>query len=278
MLARDGKVLQEVALSHPTSSIHPRVPFVLWARLRRDLGAHLTEVETDGTWVFRWTHSQLARVCVERYLKTDEARMLVHADYADYYRAGGEHAHVFQPLAWTLGERGGEEEEEGEVEESGMRSYVFNLRKLNGLPHHLVLSGQILPFLSECVFNYEFLLHKAWGLSVLHVEEDLKKATLPDKWVYCTFFVVDSHVREITGRADQSNVLCCLVLSLFSGALLPPPLLLDPLHDLFLPPSVSHLPPPPSLSHFFTPHLASKSIPNPSLSPLPPPPSESCWM
>ncbi|XP_062305160.1 uncharacterized protein LOC134009620 [Osmerus eperlanus] len=62
-----------------------------------------------------------------------------------------------------------------------MKSYVFNLRKLNGLPHHLVLSGQILPFLSECAFNYEFLLHKAWGLSVLHVEEDLKKAVLPDK-------------------------------------------------------------------------------------------------
>lgn len=98
--------------------------------------------------------------------------MTLHADYADYYRDKSQHAHIFQSLAWTL------EEEEGE----GLTKMVrFNLRKLHGLPYHLVRSGQILPFLAECVFNYEFLLHKAWGLSVLDIMEDLKKAMLPNK-------------------------------------------------------------------------------------------------
>ncbi|XP_071334325.1 uncharacterized protein [Trachinotus anak] len=168
LLAKDGKVLQEVTTTRSSSS-HPRVPYVLWARLKRNLGRHLTEVRTDGTWVYRWTHSQLNRVCINHYLKTDDACMVLHAEYADYYRDKSQYAHIFQPLAWTL---------EGE----GMaKSYRFNLRKLRGLPYHLVHSGQFLPFLSECIFNYEFLLHKAWGLSVLDIEEDLKKAVLPDK-------------------------------------------------------------------------------------------------
>eukprot|EP00063_Salmo_salar_P087124 XP_014061959.1 PREDICTED: uncharacterized protein LOC106608527 isoform X2 [Salmo salar] len=172
LLGRDEKVLQEVSLSHSSStssSSLPRVPCVLWARLRRDLGSHLTEAETDGTWVYRWTHSELGRVCVKRYLKTDDSRMLLHAHYADYFRGtDSQHRNIFQPLAWTL-------------EEGSTKSYVFNLRKLHGLPYHLVRSGQIQAFLSECVFNYEFLLHKAWGLSVLHIQEDLKGVVLPEK-------------------------------------------------------------------------------------------------
>ncbi|XP_068569793.1 NACHT domain- and WD repeat-containing protein 1 [Cebidichthys violaceus] len=172
LLAQDGKVLQEVTSCHSSSS-HPRVPYVLWARLKRDLGPHLTEVRTNGTWVHRWMHCELGRVCIKHYLKTDDSRMVVHADYADYYRDKSQHAHIFQPLSWTLDE----EEDGGEIS----KSYRFNLRKLHGLPYHLVRSSQILPFLSECIFNYEFLLHKAWGLSVLDIEEDLKKAVLPDK-------------------------------------------------------------------------------------------------
>ncbi|XP_078020258.1 NACHT domain- and WD repeat-containing protein 1 [Epinephelus lanceolatus] len=172
LLARDEKVLQEVTSCHSSPS-HSRVPYVLWARLKHDLGQHLTEVRTDRTWVYRWTHCELGDVCIKHYLKTDDSRMAVHADYADYYRDKSQHAHIFQPLAWTLDE---EEDCEGMT-----KSYRFNLRKLHGLPYHLVRSSQILSFLSECIFNYEFLLHKAWGLSVLDIEEDLKKAVLPDK-------------------------------------------------------------------------------------------------
>ncbi|XP_047439148.1 uncharacterized protein LOC125006777 [Mugil cephalus] len=172
LLAKDGKVLEEVISSHPFSS-HSRVPYVLWARLKLNLGHHLTEVRTDGTWVYRWTHSKLSHVCMNYYLQRDDSRMALHADYADYYRDKSQHAHIFQPLAWTLNEKG-----EGE---GTSKSFRFNLRKLHGLPYHLVRSGQILPFLSDCVFNYEFLLHKAWGLSVLDIKEDLKKAVLSEK-------------------------------------------------------------------------------------------------
>ncbi|XP_030018608.1 NACHT domain- and WD repeat-containing protein 1 [Sphaeramia orbicularis] len=174
LLSKDEKVLQEVTSAHPAPSSSPRrVPYVLWVRLKRNLGLHLSEVYTDGTWVYRWTHSELGRVCIKNYFRTKASAMALHADYADYYRSKSQNAHIFQPLAWTLNE-----EEDG----SGMaKIYRFNLRKLRGLPYHLVHSGQIIPFLTECLFNYEFLLHKVWGLSVLDIEEDLKKAVLPDK-------------------------------------------------------------------------------------------------
>ncbi|XP_017574350.1 uncharacterized protein LOC108440128 [Pygocentrus nattereri] len=172
LLGRDRRVAQELAQLHnqtPLSSGYPTVPFMLWVRLRRGLGYHLTEVESDGTWVLRWTHSEFGRVAVQRYLKTEDAARTVHADLAEYYSGGdAPDSDIFQPLAWIR-------------EEKGRRSYVFNLRKLHGLPYHLIQSGQILSLLNLCLFNYEFLLHKVWGLSICHVEEDLKAAVIPDK-------------------------------------------------------------------------------------------------
>ncbi|XP_054863824.1 uncharacterized protein LOC118470977 [Amphiprion ocellaris] len=188
LLAKDEKVLQEVTSSHHHSG-QPRVPYVFWARLKRDLGHHLTEVRTDGTWVYRWTHSKLSLVCVNHYLKSDDSLMALHADYTDYYQGKLQHAHMFQPLAWTL-----DEKHDGE---HVTKRFRFNLRKLHGLPYHLIRSGQILPFLCECIFNYEFLLHKAWGLSVLDIKEDLKKAVLPDK------ILVD--VEVLSGALEMSQ-------------------------------------------------------------------------
>lgn len=121
LLARDSGVRREVdalssrrhmsaSSSHSEDSL-PRVPSVLWARLRRALGPHLMEVESDGTWVHRWSHTELGRVAVQRYLRSEDSRKIVHADFADYYRGsfGGRHRDVFQPLAWVLdeGERSG---------------------------------------------------------------------------------------------------------------------------------------------------------------------------
>ncbi|KAJ8416550.1 hypothetical protein AAFF_G00358380 [Aldrovandia affinis] len=173
LLPRDSQVMKEVELTHHPS-IPPRVPYILWVSLRRDLGGHLTEVETDDTLVYRWTHAALMLVCKQKYLKTPEAQTSVHCDFAAYFLAGrssnldGKDGHMFQPLAWTL--------------ETGLvKSHVFNLRKLHGLPFHLIRSGQTAHLLSECLFSYEFLLHKVWGLSVFNVEEELKARIVLDK-------------------------------------------------------------------------------------------------
>ena len=173
LLPQDAQLMKEVELTHRPST-PPKVPYVLWVGLRRDLGELLMEVETDETMVYRWSHSELTLVCKQRYLRMQESQASIHRDFASYFLSGGssdpdgKDSHVFQPLAWTL-------------ETGSVRNYVFNLRKLHGLPFHLIRSGQAAPLLSECLFNYEFLLHKIWGLSILFVEEDLKASIILEK-------------------------------------------------------------------------------------------------
>lgn len=171
LLGHDRRVAQELAQlfnQTPTISVYPSVPYGILARLRWELRHHIMEVESDGTWVLCWTHAEFSHVIAQRYLKTEDSKRAIHADVADYFRCSSSDSHIFQPLAWCR-------------EENGRKRFVFNLRKLHGLPYHLIHSGQILSLLSQCLFNYEFLLHKVWGLSISHVEEDLKAAVMPEK-------------------------------------------------------------------------------------------------
>ncbi|XP_015201323.2 uncharacterized protein [Lepisosteus oculatus] len=173
LLSLDQAAMREVELSHRPSA--PRLPYVLWAKLRLDFGSHLTEQNTDNTYVLNWAHSALRQACEQRYLKSKEVRLSIHAEYANYFLGkksphpgNSATTHVFQPLAWVL-------------EKDSVKNYFFNLRKLHGVPYHLIKSGQVPTLLTECLFNYEFLLHKLWGLSIIDVEEDLKAAVTPEK-------------------------------------------------------------------------------------------------
>ncbi|KAK9972217.1 hypothetical protein ABG768_025540 [Culter alburnus] len=171
LLGRDDNVTREMAVLHhqtlPVSEYSP-VPYAFVARLLHVLKDYVKEVESDGTWVLRWTHAEFGYVILQRYSPTEDSIKAVHADFADYFNGNVPNSQVFQPLAWIR-------------KEKGRRCYEFNLRKLRCLPYHYIHSGQIIPLLTQCLFNYEFLLHKLWGLSVHHVEEDLKAAVIPDK-------------------------------------------------------------------------------------------------
>ncbi|XP_058251141.1 NACHT domain- and WD repeat-containing protein 1 [Hemibagrus wyckioides] len=171
LLGHDRRVSQELTQLHnhiPTTSGFPSVPYGILARLKWELRSHIMEVESDGTWVLCFAHTEFSHVILQRYLKTEDLVKAIHIDFADYFSCSASDSHIFQPLAWSR-------------DEDGRKCYVFNLRKLHGLPYHLIHSGQILSLFSKCLFDYEFLLHKVWGLSINHVEEDLKAGVMPDK-------------------------------------------------------------------------------------------------
>lgn len=171
LLGHDRWVAQELTQLYsqtPTTSGYPGVPYGILARLKWELRYHIMEVRSDGTWVLCWTHTEFSHVVAQRYLKKEGSKKAIHADIANYFSCSASDSHISQPLTWSR-------------EEDGRKSYVFNLRKLHGLPYHLIHSGQIVSLLSQCLFNYEFLLHKLWGLSISCVEEDLKAAVMPDK-------------------------------------------------------------------------------------------------
>nr|XP_033799042.1 uncharacterized protein LOC117359821 [Geotrypetes seraphini] len=169
LLSADQAVIQEVKQYQMITVV--TFPYVLWAKLQEDLGTDLVEHRTDSTYVFSWSHSSLRSACLERYLKEQESQLSIHTTIADYYLGSGHYEDsrkckntlIFQPLAWVL-------------QQDSRISYVFNLRKLHGTSYHLILSNQIPRLLTECLFNYEFLLHKAWASSVISIEEDLNAA------------------------------------------------------------------------------------------------------
>ncbi|XP_062905817.1 NACHT domain- and WD repeat-containing protein 1 [Mobula hypostoma] len=173
LLSLDQMVMQEIRQFQNVSLC--KVPTVIWMKLQRDLKIHIVEQRTDNTHTFNWAHSALKFNCLKRYLASKDDQLSLHSTIANYFLGkvsvlsgkssicGPEDLNG-QPLAWVCGE-------DSEV------SYTFNLRKLNGVPYHLLQSpSQVPTLLTECLFNFEFLLHKVWGLSVISVEEDLKGA------------------------------------------------------------------------------------------------------
>ncbi|XP_062991183.1 uncharacterized protein LOC134404425 [Elgaria multicarinata webbii] len=177
LMSMDDVVIQEVTKFQKASI--SAFPLVLWLKLLEDLGEHLREQRTDNTYVFNWAHMSLKHVCMERYLKAQDSQVSLHASFADYYLGRISHElrkccelSTFQPLAWAL-------KRESKI------SYIFNVRKLFGTPYHLIRSKNLTLLIKECLFNYEFLLHKSWASSIISVEEDLRAAigadrTIPD--------------------------------------------------------------------------------------------------
>ncbi|KAG2466202.1 NWD1 protein, partial [Polypterus senegalus] len=173
LLSVDQKIMSEVEQFHQLPA--PKFPFVLWAKFQKDLGKILVEQKTDATYVYNWANVSFKQACEERYLKTKDAQIVLHTQIAEYFLEkrkpaviGNTNLYSLQPLAWI---------QKTETE----KNYFFNMRKLCGLSYHLIKSNQITTLVTECLFNYEFLLHKIWGVSVAHVEEDLKSAMSPER-------------------------------------------------------------------------------------------------
>ncbi|XP_069487576.1 uncharacterized protein [Ambystoma mexicanum] len=174
LLSLDRAVMLEIKEYQKVSA--PLFPQGLWLKLRSDLGAHLVEQRTEQTYVFRWAHSAVRQACINRYLKAKELQLTMHSTIADYYLGSktrhaarkGDEQYVPLPLAWIL-------------KMGSKTNYVFNLRKLLGTSYHLIQSNQISRLMTECLFKYEYLLHKIWASSIVDVEEDFRAAVSPER-------------------------------------------------------------------------------------------------
>ncbi|XP_058048768.1 uncharacterized protein LOC131203005 isoform X3 [Ahaetulla prasina] len=175
LMSMDCVVIQEINKFQKSSV--SAFPLVLWLKFLDDLGDDLREQRTDNTYVFTWTHTSLKHVCMQRYLKSQDSQISLHAIFADYYlgRSSQEfrkcnEPSIFRPLAWTL-------------KKGSKTSYNFNVRKIFGAPYHLIRSKNIAVLIKECLFNYEFLLYKSWASSIVSIEEDLGAAINADRTI-----------------------------------------------------------------------------------------------
>lgn len=172
LLSLDQSVMDEVR--HYQSVTVPVFPDALWEKLRNDFGGHLAEQRTDNCYVINWANNQFRSVCLNRYVKSKEYQIAIHSAFSNYYLESLSRNKFLKsevpmmPLSWL-------------IKEENRTVPVFNLRKLLGISHHLVQSNQISRLITECIFNYEYLLHKAWATSVTEIQEDIKAAINPER-------------------------------------------------------------------------------------------------
>ncbi|KAM8939444.1 uncharacterized protein RCH25_053088 [Pelodytes ibericus] len=174
LLSLDQMVMNEIRQYQGISvSVFPEA---LWIKLWNDFGIYLVEQKTDNTYVINFAHAQFRTACVSRYVKSKEYQLAIHSSFATYYlESKSRHSHnksdqevPIMPLSWVN-------------KHDGRIDHVFNLRKLLGISHHLIQSNQISLLVTECIFNYEYILHKAWATSIVNTQDDLKAAINPEK-------------------------------------------------------------------------------------------------
>ncbi|XP_053314279.1 uncharacterized protein LOC128480573 [Spea bombifrons] len=174
LLSLDQVVMKEInQYQGVTLSVFPEV---LLLKLQNDFGIHLVEQRTDNTYVINFAHAYFRTVCINRYVKSREYQLSIHSNFANYYlESKSRHRHSandqvapLMPLSWM-----------GKTE--SRTGHVFNLRKILGISYHLIQSNQISRLITECLFNYEYLLYKSWATSVVNIQEDVKAAISPER-------------------------------------------------------------------------------------------------
>ncbi|XP_072262219.1 uncharacterized protein [Pyxicephalus adspersus] len=172
LLSLDQSVMDEIRQYQGITV--PVFPEALWEKLRMDFGVHLIEQRTDNSYVINWAHNQFRSVCLNRYMKSKDYQIAIHSAFSNYYLESWSRNKLnkselpMMPLSWL-------------VREENRTFQVFNLRKLLGISYHLVQSNQISRLITECIFNYEYLLHKAWATSIVEIQEDIKAAINPER-------------------------------------------------------------------------------------------------
>ena len=174
LISLDDAVMGDIMVQY-----HPfrrRLPPVLWYRLKQDLNHYLTDRCADKVRTVQWSHGHFSEAADERYLNQRDKAPSYHKAMSEYFMG----VWVCKPKPYTGNDKGvlryvtsqplyWEPEEEANVDGSDR---VYNLRKINELPHHLLRSQQLAQYKSETMCNFEWVLAKLCGTSLRSLVEE----------------------------------------------------------------------------------------------------------
>ncbi len=98
LLSADPELFESVRATAHHELKEPRLPIILWSRLRSDLGPYLAEHSTSGGTLMAFYHRQLRETVEQRY--RDEAASY-HVALSDYFGLDGPHRGTVRS-AWEL--------------------------------------------------------------------------------------------------------------------------------------------------------------------------------
>ncbi|XP_071100167.1 uncharacterized protein [Haliotis cracherodii] len=181
VLSLDDAVMDEVAGQFNLS--RRRLPPLVWARLKMDLSEYVMECLGDNMKTLCWSHVQFADAADDRYLQQKDKAPSYHKAFAEYFMG----IWVGKPKPYSGSDRGvlrfvSDQPLFYEPEESlhDGSDRVYNLRKINELPHHLVRSQQMELLKNETLCNFEWVLAKLCGTSLRAVLEEYSSVLLQE--------------------------------------------------------------------------------------------------
>lgn len=159
VLSLDNEVLNDVYQywDPPVKGII-RIPSLLWKRIRHFIDDYIVEQQADGMTVLVWYHRQFIESANERYV-THQATKL-HYILAEFFDGAWENGRgksvelTYREICLKDANR--------QVASQPLLfgKTMYNLRKLNALPFHLLHSHQVAKLKEDILCNYEWVYTK----------------------------------------------------------------------------------------------------------------------
>ena len=189
-LSCNNEVLSEVYRFHdPPAGGTLRVPPLIWARIRYDLGDYIIERQEYSKRTVFWYHRQFAQTAKE-FFAGGETRRALHADLAEIFLVEDKIQRDITLTYRKYSQRG--------VDRQVMPQPLTssNIRKLTSLPYHLLHAGKMGDLKRHCYCNLRFIqcYMDALGISdfvqeltgSLEVEPDGEVLHLRDCFRFCS--------------------------------------------------------------------------------------------
>ena len=174
-LSLDNDVLNEVyQYWDPPDKCLLRLPALLWKRIRYEISDYLVEQHADGKTVFAWYHRQFVESAVAIYLRDERTRLSIHLALSEFFEGlwSGQRRKpitlIHRKLTLDNANR------QVAMQPIKFSKGVFNIRKLNELPFHLLLSKQLEKLKSIAICNFEWLHTKLTVTGFQNVIQDFK--------------------------------------------------------------------------------------------------------
>nr|XP_006825345.1 PREDICTED: NACHT and WD repeat domain-containing protein 1-like [Saccoglossus kowalevskii] len=180
LLSLDDEVLQEVyAYWLPPTR---RIPPLLWTRIRADINDYLVEREADGLRTIYWYHRQFIETVRERYLQDINMLSKFHQLCTEYYLgtwSGGR----AKPFEYTeeqvkkfMRPKQAEADRKVEAQPLKFSDDMYNIRKLQQLPYHLIHARDVDKLKEHVLCNFDFIITKLKGMSLADILQDFTMA------------------------------------------------------------------------------------------------------
>ena len=165
VLSCDDQVLSNVYVYHdPPVEQRIRIPSLMWVRLQDDLDQYLVERQVEGKDVFAWYHRQFLEAAFAKYCSVNESFIQLHSALADIY---AQEKGIRKTL--TLEKRKNKTFVDADRGVTGQMLTIKNVRKLNSLPYHLLLSQRTDDLRHLCLINFRWLFTKLMALGISEI-------------------------------------------------------------------------------------------------------------